>query len=121
MALYQKGSIHQTGKELKKAIQNYNELIKLYGTNTDPKLQMPVFLAIHSRKETVIESIVAGISEQDLIELLSDYDKPDLSDPLIVALLQRMGKKICPCPEVLEVAEDICREIQIVSRKAVNS
>ena len=57
--------------------------------------------------------IANGVSERDLIEILSrDREKLDTLVPLIVALLQRTGEVVRAPVEVLEVAKDINKDIE---------
>ena len=57
--------------------------------------------------------IANGVSERDLIEILSsDKEKLDALVPLIVALLQRTGEVVRAPVEVLEVAKDINKDIE---------
>ena len=61
----------------------------------------------------VPELIAQGVSERDLIEILSsDRKKLDALVPLIVALLQRAGEVVRAPVEVLEVAKDINKDIE---------
>ena len=56
--------------------------------------------------------IAQGVSERDLIEILSsDKEKLDALVPLLVALLQRAGEVVRAPVEVLEVAKDINKDI----------
>ncbi len=61
----------------------------------------------------VPELIVKGVSERELLEILSssDKEKSDALVPLIVALLQRAGEVVRAPVEVLEVAADINKDI----------
>ena len=59
------------------------------------------------------ELIAQGVSERDLIEILSsNKEKLDALVPLIVALLQRTGEVVRAPVEVLEVAKDINKDIE---------
>ena len=61
----------------------------------------------------VPDLIAHGVSERDLIEILSsDKEKLDALVPLIVALLQRAGEVVRAPVEVLEVAKDINKDIE---------
>ena len=57
--------------------------------------------------------VVAGISEHDLIKLLSsDEDKSEALMPFIVAPCQRAGETVRAPAEVLEFAEDVHKYIK---------
>ena len=61
----------------------------------------------------VPELIAQGVSERDLIEILtSDKEKSDALVPLIVALRERTGEEVRAPVEVLEVAKDINKDIE---------
>ena len=61
----------------------------------------------------VPELIAQGVSERDLIEILSsDKEKSDALVPLIVALRERAGEVVRAPVEVLEVAKDINKDIK---------
>ncbi|MCY3870750.1 MAG: tetratricopeptide repeat protein [Gemmatimonadetes bacterium] len=67
---------------------------------------------MHEMLHFVPELIAQGVSERDLIEILSsDKEKLDALVPLIVALLQRAGEVVRAPVEVLEVAKDINKDI----------
>ena len=67
---------------------------------------------MHEMLHFVPELIAQGVSERDLIEILSsDKEKLDALVPLIVALLQRAGEVVRAPVEVLEVAKDINKNI----------
>ena len=56
----------------------------------------------------VINLIASGVSDRDLVEILSeDEEKATTLAPLIIALRQRMGEDVRAPAEVLEVAADI--------------
>ncbi|MXZ11564.1 MAG: hypothetical protein F4Y79_19240 [Gemmatimonadetes bacterium] len=68
---------------------------------------------MHEMLNFVPELIAHGVSERDLIEILSsDKEKADALVPLIVALRQRTGEKVRAPVEVLEVAKDINKDIE---------
>ena len=68
---------------------------------------------MHEMLNFVPELIAQGVSERDLIEILSsDKEKLDALVPLIVALLQRAGEVVRAPVEVLEVAKDINKDIE---------
>ena len=68
---------------------------------------------------TIPRLIAVGASEHDLIEILSnDETKSDALMPLTIALRQRMGLEVRAPTEMLEVAEDICKQIE---KKTVKS
>ena len=61
---------------------------------------------------TIPRLIAAGASEHDLVEILSnDETKSAALMPLIIALRQRMGVEVRAPTEMLEVAEDIRKQI----------
>ena len=61
----------------------------------------------------VPDLIADGASERELLEILSsDKEKADALAPLIVALRQRAGEEVRAPVEVLEVASDICKDIE---------
>ena len=63
--------------------------------------------------EIVPDLIVSGVSEHDLVEVLSsDKEKSDSLTPLVVALRQNIGEEVRASPEVLEVATDIRKLIE---------
>ena len=58
------------------------------------------------------ELIAAGISERELLDVLSgDRRKADTVIPLVVALRQRAGETVRAPAEVLEVAADLGKQI----------
>ena len=62
---------------------------------------------------TIPRLIAVGASEHDLVEILSnDEIKSDALMPLVVALRQRMGVEVRAPTEMLEVAEDIRKQIE---------
>ena len=62
---------------------------------------------------TIPRLIAIGASEQDLVEILSnDETKSDALTPLFIALRQRMGVEVRAPTEMLEVAEDIRKQIE---------
>ena len=62
---------------------------------------------------SVIDLIASGVSERDLVEILSeDGEKEGALMPLIIALRQRMGEDVRAPAEVLEVAADIRERIE---------
>ncbi len=70
-------------------------------------------VTMREMQEIVPELIAHGASECDLVEILSsDKEKLDALVPLIVALLQRAGEEVRAPVEVLEVAADICKNIE---------
>ena len=57
--------------------------------------------------------IAAGVSERDLVGILSsDEEKSDALAPLIVALRRRAGEEVRAPAEVIEVADDVLRRIE---------
>ena len=67
---------------------------------------------------TIPRLIAVGASEHDLVEILSNNEtKSDALMPLIVALRQRMGVEVRAPTEILEVAEDIQKQIQKITAK----
>ena len=63
--------------------------------------------------ELAVELIVFGVSERDLAEVLSsDRERADALAPLVVALRKRAGEAVRAPVEVIEVADDILREIE---------
>ena len=67
---------------------------------------------------TIPRLIAVGASEHDLVEILShDETKSDALTPLIVALHQRMGVEVRAPTELLEVAEDIRKQIEKTTAK----
>ena len=68
---------------------------------------------------TIPRLIAVGASEHDLIEILSnDETKSDALMPLIIALRQRMGLEVRAPTEMLEVAEDIRKQIEKITAKS---
>lgn len=62
--------------------------------------------------ELVLNMISRGISEKDIIDILSsDEDKSSCLAPLVSALIERTGEAARNPPEVTEVALDILKEI----------
>ena len=67
---------------------------------------------------TIPRLIAVGASEHDLVEILSnDPTKSDALMPLIIALRQRMGVEVRAPTEMLEVAEDIRKQIDKITAK----
>ena len=67
--------------------------------------------------ECVPDLIAIGISERELVEVLSsDRKKADTIVPLVVALRQRTGETVRAPAEVLEVAADIGKQIEAKTR-----
>lgn len=67
--------------------------------------------------ETVPDLIAVGVSERDLVEILSsDREKSAKLAPLVVALRQRTGEEVRAPIEVLEVAADIIQRIEAKDR-----
>ena len=65
---------------------------------------------------TIPRLIAVGASEHDLVEILSnDETKSDALTPLIIALRQRMGVEVRAPTEMLEVAEDIRKQIEKIT------
>ena len=65
---------------------------------------------------TIPRLISAGASEHDLVEILSnDKTKSDALTPLIITLRQRMGLAVRAPTEMLEVAEDIRKQIEKIT------
>ena len=65
---------------------------------------------------TIPRLIAVGASEHDLVEILSnDEIKSDALMPLIIALRQRMGAEVRAPTEMLEVAEDIRKQIERIT------
>ena len=63
----------------------------------------------------VLALMAAGVSERDLLDILSgDRRKSDALEPLVVALRQRIGETVRAPIEVLEVARDIRKRIEEV-------
>ena len=63
--------------------------------------------------ELAVELIVFGVSERELAEVLSsDRERADALAPLVVALRKRAGEPVRAPVEVIEVADDIIREIE---------
>ena len=68
---------------------------------------------------TIPRLIAVGASEHDLVEILSnDETKSDALTPLIIALRQRMGVEVRAPTEMLEVAEDIRKQIEKITAKS---
>ena len=69
---------------------------------------------------TIPRLIAAGASEHDLVEILSnDEIKSAALMPLIIALRQRMGVEVRAPTEMLEVAEDIRKQIERITATGV--
>ena len=65
---------------------------------------------------TIPRLIAVGASEHDLVEILSnDEIKSVALMPLIIALRQRMGVEVRAPTEMLEVAEDIRKQIEKIT------
>ena len=65
---------------------------------------------------TIPRLIAVGASEHDLVDiLLNDPRKSDALMPLIIALRQRMGVEVRAPTEMLEVAEDIRKQIEEIT------
>ena len=63
--------------------------------------------------DLVLGMIAFGVSERDLAEVLSsDRERADALAPLVVALRKRAGEPVRAPVEVIEVADDIIREIE---------
>ena len=63
--------------------------------------------------ELAVELIVFGVSDRELAEVLSsDRERADALAPLVVALRKRAGEPVRAPVEVIEVADDIIREIE---------
>ncbi len=68
---------------------------------------------------TIPRLIAVGASEHDLVEILSnDKTKSDALMPLVIALRQRMGVEVRAPTEMLEVAEDIRKLIEMITAKS---
>ena len=68
---------------------------------------------------TIPRLIAAGASEHDLIEILSnDETKSDALMPLMIALRQRMGLEVRAPTEMLEVSEDIRKQIEKITTRS---
>ena len=68
---------------------------------------------------TIPRLIAVGASEHDLVEILSnDAIKSAALMPLIIALRQRMGVEVRAPTEMLEVAEDIRKQIERITATA---
>lgn len=68
---------------------------------------------MHRMVAGVLELVLTGASERDLLEVLSgDAENAAALSPLVVALRQRVGEAVRAPPEVLEVAADIRRRIE---------
>ena len=62
---------------------------------------------------TIPHLIAVGASDHDLVEILSnDPTKSDALMPLTIALPHRMGVEVRAPTEMLEVAEDIHKQIE---------
>ncbi len=66
--------------------------------------------------QLVPDLIANGASERDLVDILLSRGKSDALEPLIVALRQRTGEVVRAPVEVLEVARDINRRIDMRNR-----
>ena len=65
---------------------------------------------------TIPRLIAVGASEHDLVDILcNDEAKSDALTPLIIALHQRMGVEVRAPTEMLEVAEDIRKQIEKIT------
>ena len=65
---------------------------------------------------TIPRLIAVGASEHDLVDILSnDETKSGALTPLIIALRQRMGVEVRAPTEMLEVAEDIRKQIEEIT------
>ena len=65
---------------------------------------------------TIPRLIAVGASEHDLVDILcNDETKSDALTPLIIALRQRMGVEVRAPTEMLEVAEDIRKQIEKIT------
>ena len=65
---------------------------------------------------TIPRLIAVGASEHDLVDILcNDETKSDALTPLIIALRQRMGVEVRAPTEMLEVAEDIRKQIEEIT------
>ena len=65
---------------------------------------------------TIPRLIAAGASEHDLVDILcNDETKSGALTPLIIALRQRMGVEVRAPTEMLEVAEDIRKQIEEIT------
>ena len=65
---------------------------------------------------TIPRLIAVGASEHDLVDILcNDEAKSDALTPLIIALHQRMGVEVRAPTEMLEVAEDIRKQIEEIT------
>ena len=63
--------------------------------------------------QLVLNSVVAGASEHDLVEILSrDREKSQALTPFIVALRERLGETVRAPAEMLEIAADIRERIE---------
>ena len=61
--------------------------------------------------------IAAGAPERDLVEILSaDSKTADALGPLVVALRRLAGEPVRAPAEVLEVAADVCKDIEEAKR-----
>ena len=70
---------------------------------------------LHMMIQLVSDLIAGGVSERDLVDLLSsDQEKLAKLDPLVVALRQRMGEEVRAPVEVMEVAASILAFIDMI-------
>ena len=67
--------------------------------------------------QLVPDLIANGASEHDLVDILLSRGKSDALEPLIIALRQRTGEVVRAPVEVLEVARDINKRIEVRSVK----
>ena len=72
---------------------------------------------IRQMLDQMMDLIVVGTSESDLIDILSsDGKKSDALEPFIIALRQRIGETVRAPIEVLEIAQDIRQRIEEVEK-----
>ena len=77
---------------------------------------------IRQMLDQMMDLIVVGTSEGDLIDILSsDGKKSDALEPFIIALRQRIGETVRAPIEVLEIAQDIRQRIEGVERAGVTT
>ena len=87
------------------AMKLFRSFIDLFGTSEES--------IVSEILERVPEAIIVGVSDGDLLAVLTcDKRLENKLSPLVVALRQRSGEEVRAPAEVLEVAKDIRREIE---------
>ena len=91
-------------QDLESAKDSLNSAYSIFNPDSD--------MAVHSMLTLVIDLVASGVSERELVDVLTeDSTKSEKLAPLVIALRQRAGEVVRAPAEMLEVAADIDRRI----------